>query len=67
MAVWVNASAGYKAAAHNDDSESHYRIKFPYEEYRVFTKPGVVCDTLCDEYWLGPNSCQEVQVRQACL
>ncbi|RPB11015.1 hypothetical protein P167DRAFT_575607 [Morchella conica CCBAS932] len=59
--------AGYKSSAPNNDSESHYRVNFPNEGFRVFTKPGVVCDTLCDKYWLGPDSCQEVLVRQACL
>ncbi|TGZ81935.1 hypothetical protein EX30DRAFT_340354 [Ascodesmis nigricans] len=58
--------AGYKAAAKDGDTSVHYRTKFAGQEYRVFVKPGTPCDTLCDEWWLGPDSCVEVQVLPHC-
>ncbi|KAI5803824.1 hypothetical protein EDC01DRAFT_716167 [Geopyxis carbonaria] len=58
--------AGYKAAAANYDSSKHYRTLFAGQEYRVFVKPGVKCDTLCDKYWLGPKSCEEVKIKPEC-
>lgn len=56
------ASAGYKANGPDHDTSVQYRTSFSGQEYRVFVPPGVACDKLCDEYWLGPNSCAEVKV-----
>jgi len=58
--------AGYKAAAKDYDINTHWRVKWTGQEYRVFVKPGVKCDTLCKEWWLGPESCKEVKVRREC-
>lgn len=58
--------AGYKAAAASGDTNTHYRTAFVGQEYRVFVKPGVACDTLCDEWWLGPGSCKEVREVSGC-
>ncbi|CUS09616.1 unnamed protein product [Tuber aestivum] len=58
--------AGYKANAPNTDSGTHWRTLFAGQEYRVFVRPGVKCDTLCDEWWLGPQSCKEITVRPEC-
>ncbi|RPA91484.1 hypothetical protein L873DRAFT_1838653 [Choiromyces venosus 120613-1] len=58
--------AGYKAAGSDTDGSLQYRTNFGGQEYRVFVRPGVVCDTLCDEYWLGPQSCAEIPVRPEC-
>jgi hypothetical protein len=55
---------GYKANAKDGDASVHWRLKWPVagQEHRVYVKPGVECDTLCDEWWLGPESCAEVGV-----
>lgn len=55
-------SAGYRASGLANNTSLQYRTSFSGEEYRVFVPPGVACDTLCDEYWLGPGSCVEVNV-----
>lgn len=56
---------GYKANAAAGDGSTHWRLKWPVagHEHRVYVRPGVVCDTLCDKWWLGPDSCAEVGVR----
>lgn len=59
-------SAGYKADAPDNDIRTHYRTNFAGQEYRVFVKEGVACDTLCDKWWLGPESCGEVRVVNGC-
>ncbi|KAL7267933.1 hypothetical protein RUND412_009463 [Rhizina undulata] len=58
--------AGYKAACSDTDTSCQYRMLFVGQEYRVFVKPGVPCDTLCDNYELGPESCSEVSIRADC-
>ncbi|PWW80265.1 hypothetical protein C7212DRAFT_361220 [Tuber magnatum] len=58
--------AGYKAAASDSDQSTHYRTLFAGQEYRVFVRPGVACDTLCNSWWMGPQSCQEITVRPEC-
>ncbi|KAL7275681.1 hypothetical protein RUND412_001368 [Rhizina undulata] len=58
--------AGYKAAAKDTDSSTHWRTLFAGQEYRVFVKPGTKCDTLCNQWALGPYSCNEVTVRAEC-
>lgn len=61
-----NYSAGYKADAANDDITTHYRSHFDGQEFRVFVKPGVVCDTLCDDWMLGNGACMEVAQIEGC-
>lgn len=53
---------GYKANGADNDTKLHWRLKWSIagHEHRVYVKPGTVCDTLCKEYYLGPNSCQEI-------
>lgn len=55
---------GYKTKAGNGDTSTHWRLKWPVagHEHRVYVKPGEVCDTLCNEWYLGPLSCQEVGI-----
>jgi hypothetical protein len=55
---------GYKANAGDSDTSAHWRLRWPVaaHEHRVYVKPGVACDTLCDEWWLGPESCAELGV-----
>lgn len=43
-----------------------WRLPFLGQEYRVFVKPGVVCDTLCDDWFEGPNSCSAIAVKTTC-
>ncbi|EWC44841.1 hypothetical protein DRE_00900 [Drechslerella stenobrocha 248] len=54
--------AGYKADALDDDISVHHRASFSGQEYRVFVKPGIKCDTLCKWDSLGPINCGEVKV-----
>lgn len=55
---------GYKTKAGNGDASTHWRLKWPVtgHKHRVYVRPGEVCDALCDEWYLGPLSCQEVGV-----
>jgi hypothetical protein len=39
----------------------------PSQEGRVFVKPGVVCNTLCDDWYLGKDGCKAVQEKPDCL
>jgi len=55
--------AGYRANGLSPTDPKQWRLKFPGQEYRVFTAPGVDCDTLCTNPFPGPDSCQEVPVR----
>lgn len=59
--------AGYKSAYGNTESYNSYRVPFAGEGYRVFVRPGVPCNTLCDRWQLGPYSCQEVAERPECI
>jgi len=39
----------------------------PSQEGRVFVKPGVECNTLCDDWYLGKDGCKAVQVKKWCM
>ncbi|CAZ85539.1 unnamed protein product [Tuber melanosporum] len=58
--------AGYQADAPVTDSTTQWRTKFIGQEYRVFVKPGVVCNTLCADSAQGANSCQAITIRPEC-
>lgn len=60
-------SAGYKSAYGNTDGYNSYRVPFAGEGYRVFVRPGVPCNTLCEHWELGPKSCMEVSARPECI
>lgn len=55
---------GYRAAAPGDQIDQHWRLQWsiPGHEHRVYVKPGVVCDTLCDHWELGAAGCTEVSI-----
>lgn len=55
---------GYRAAAPGDSIDQHWRLQWsiPGHEHRVYVKPGVVCDTLCDNWQLGAAGCTEVSI-----
>lgn len=55
---------GYRAAAPGDSIDQHWRLQWsiPGQEHRVYVKPGVVCDTLCDKWQLGAAGCTEVSI-----
>lgn len=55
---------GYRAAAPGDSINEHWRLQWsiPGHEHRVYVKPGVVCDTLCDNWQLGAAGCTEVSI-----
>ncbi|KAF2466153.1 uncharacterized protein BDR25DRAFT_79790 [Lindgomyces ingoldianus] len=66
--------AGYRATGYGaDDWTKQWRLPWyggngdPSQEGRVFVKPGVKCDTLCDSWWLGAKGCQEVTLKDSCL
>jgi hypothetical protein len=54
--------AGYKAnpLEVGQDPAAQWRLPWASQEGRVFVRPGVKCDTLCDHYQLGSDGCQEV-------
>ncbi|KAF1968900.1 zincin [Bimuria novae-zelandiae CBS 107.79] len=56
---------GYKASKSNETS---LQVRLPWVEQgaRVFVKPGVACDTLCDDWQLGKDGCKEVQEEPVC-
>lgn len=60
-------SAGYKSAFPDNSAYNSYRLPFIGQEYRVFVRPGVVCNTLCNDWQLGPAGCKEIPVRNECL
>lgn len=39
----------------------------PSQQGRVFVKPGVSCNTLCDDYTLGKDGCKAVKELDSCL
>lgn len=79
VSVWAHPGPGpvpyYCACRHGyradtiaaAESSSQWRLPWASQEGRVFVKPGVVCNTLCDKWWLGPQGCQEVKQLDQCL
>ncbi|RPB29207.1 hypothetical protein L211DRAFT_262223 [Terfezia boudieri ATCC MYA-4762] len=65
--LFCGCAPGYKATGVLDnDTSKQWRItKVPGQEYRVWTAPGVVCNTLC-RIPFGPNPCGEVAVANQC-
>lgn len=55
---------GFRADAAGDDLDKHWRLEWslPGHEHRVYVKPGVVCNTLCDHWELGAAGCTEVSI-----
>ncbi|KAF2252369.1 hypothetical protein BU26DRAFT_502849 [Trematosphaeria pertusa] len=66
---------GYRATGYDPkDTSIQWRLPWyagpngqPSQEGRVFVKPGVNCDTLCDKWYDGAKGCQEVQLRSNCM
>jgi cysteine-rich repeat protein len=58
---------GYRASGYAADDES-VQVRLPWKEQgrRVFVKPGVACEQLCDEWTLGIDGCKEVRESPAC-
>lgn len=48
------------------DTSVQYRLSTPGQEGRVFVSPGVQCNTLCNEWYLGKDGCKEVGLRADC-
>jgi hypothetical protein len=59
--------AGYRAIGDPHDSSVQFRLPWYTQEGRVFVKPGVACDTLCDHWYLGPQGCEEVLLQPQCM
>lgn len=49
------------------DTNSQWRMNWGSQEGRVFVKPGLACNTLCDDWQLGKDGCKAVKVRDVCL
>lgn len=59
---------GYRAdGVSPSDSSAQWRLDWPSQEGRVFVRPGLTCNTLCDDWELGKDGCKEVKVRSECL
>ena len=58
---------GYRASGYAAGDES-VQVRLPWKEQggRVFVKPGVQCDQLCDDWSAGMNSCKEVKESADC-
>jgi len=59
--------AGYKATDVGADPSAQWRLPWGAQQGRVFVRPGVVCDTLCDQWQLGKDGCTEVPEYPQCL
>ncbi|KAF2452354.1 hypothetical protein BDY21DRAFT_359506 [Lineolata rhizophorae] len=61
--------AGYKADPMEvgADPTAQWRLPWNTQEGRVFVRPGVKCDTLCEHWELGLNGCQEVPEYPQCM
>jgi len=59
--------AGYKATNVGADPAAQWRLPWASQEGRVFVRPGVACDTLCDHWELGKDGCKEVPEYANCL
>ncbi|KAH7067461.1 hypothetical protein BKA63DRAFT_118194 [Paraphoma chrysanthemicola] len=65
---------GYRATGY-DASNTEVQWRLPWtasgggdsQQGRVFVKPGVACNTLCDQWWLGKDGCKEVAEKPACF
>ncbi|KAM5349893.1 hypothetical protein ACJ41O_006398 [Fusarium nematophilum] len=57
---------GYRADKDVRDTKLQWRLKWPVagHEHRVYVDPGVECNTLCNEWFLGAAGCEEVSVRE---
>lgn len=59
---------GYRAdGVPAGDSSSQWRLDWPSQEGRVFVRPGLTCNTLCDDWQLGKDGCKAVKVKSECL
>ncbi|CAG5180881.1 uncharacterized protein ALTATR162_LOCUS9484 [Alternaria atra] len=66
---------GYRATGYEaNDMEVQWRLPWygtpsgdPSQEGRVFVKPGVECNTLCDDWYLGKDGCKAVQEKEWCM
>jgi len=70
MLTHPTGATGYDA----NDFEVQWRLPWygtpngdPSQEGRVFVKPGVECNTLCDDWYLGKDGCKAVQVKKWCM
>ncbi|KAF1837792.1 hypothetical protein BDW02DRAFT_456237, partial [Decorospora gaudefroyi] len=65
---------GYRATGYDaNDMTVQWRLPWygnargdPSQEGRVFVKPGVECNTLCDDWYLGKDGCKAVPVKNWC-
>jgi cysteine-rich repeat protein len=48
------------------DVAAQMRLPWPSQQGRVFVRPGVQCNVLCDQWTLGRDGCTEVEERAMC-
>jgi len=54
---------GYKATVVSADTSIHWRLKWENHEHRVFVKPGMKCNVLCDMAY-GAAPCAEISTAE---
>lgn len=59
--------AGYKGTYVGADPTAQWRLPWETQEGRVYVRPGVECNTLCDDWTLGLEGCGEVFLYPQCL
>jgi hypothetical protein len=68
--LYCACRGGYKSdPLYNDARDVSVQFRLPWvgQNGRVFVRPGVKCDTLCDHWELGAAGCQEVRLRDVCM
>lgn len=63
--------AGYRAdnapGRNLNDPTVQFRLPWAGQEGRVFVAPGIPCNTLCSDWFLGADGCKEVRERRECM
>lgn len=59
--------AGYKGTYVGADPTAQWRLSWESQEGRVFVRPGVECNDLCNNWEQGLNGCREVPLYPQCL
>ncbi|KAI5792579.1 hypothetical protein DFH27DRAFT_602824 [Peziza echinospora] len=67
LKLFCGCRPGFRATGVSpDDITKQWRFDVPYHEHRVWVKPGVQCNTLCN--WpYGGAACEEVSFLDGCI
>lgn len=57
---------GYKAKGASSDTSVQWRLKWTLagHEHRVYVKPGMECNELCAQWYLGAAACAEISIAE---